>query len=375
MTVSVAKTYVEHNKKYEWLIGNARLVRYSGLLLGAHLAHAALIVLWAGSTTLSELQRLQLGVPLGEQHMTVLPHIATLGFGVGPGGTIVDAYPYLVIAALHLVSSAVLAAGGLYHIVKGPADLSKGSGRSKMFHINWQDPRRLGLILGHHLLFLGLGAIALYWKATDGGGLYDGVSHMVRVVRQPTVNPVVIFGYLAGQTPTGYSQWGLAAVDNLEDIVGGHLWIGIVLLAGGIWHILVPMLPWARRVLQVSGEALLSYSLGGLAFMGFLSAAFASHNSLAYPTELYGDDTLGLANGQLLVATIALVGHLWHTYRVRSGELLEQVYAEWNWQMMIPVPRPVIAEEPIVVVAIKTESGINADVDTSESKSKSERSA
>ena len=38
MTVSVAKTYVENNEKYEWLIGNARLVRYSGLLLGAHLA-------------------------------------------------------------------------------------------------------------------------------------------------------------------------------------------------------------------------------------------------------------------------------------------------------------------------------------------------
>ena len=64
---------------------------------------------------------------------------------------------------------------------------------------------------------------------------------------------------------------------------------------------------------------------------------------------------MGLANGQLLVASIALVGHLWHAYRVRSGELLEEVYAGWNWQMMIPVVRPVIVEEPIVVAAVKSE--------------------
>lgn len=349
MTIAVDKTFVEQNEAWEWLIGNARLVRYSGLLLGAHLAHAGLIMLWAGSTTLQELQRLQTDVPLGDQHMTVLPHLATFGLGIGNGGLVVDAYPYLVVAAFHLVSSAVLAAGGLFHIVRGPADLSKGTGRSVLFHVNWQSPKNLGIILGHHLLFLGLGAIGLYWKATDGGGLYDAVTHSVRVVQQPTLNPATILGYLGGQTAIGYSPWGLAAVDNLEDLVGGHLLIGILLLGGGVWHILVPMLPWAKKVLQVSGEALLSYSLGGLAFIGFASTAFASHNTLAYPTELYGSDTLSLVNGQLSVATIALIGHLWHAYRVRSGVLLEQIYADWKWQMMTPleiVRVPAIASVP-----------------------------
>lgn len=361
MTIAVDKTFVEQNETLEWLIGNARLVRYSGLLLGAHLAHAGLIMLWAGTTTLQELQRLQMDIPLGDQHLTVLPHLATLGLGMGDRGMVIDSYPYLVVAAIHLVSSAVLAAGGLFHIVRGPADLSKGSGRSSMFHIHWQSPKSLGIILGHHLLFLGFGAIALYWKATDGGGLYDALTHSVRVVEHPTFNPATIFGYLGGQTAMGYSPWGLAAVDTLEDLVGGHLWLGIMLLSGGMWHILVPMLPWARKVLSVSGEALLSYSLGGLAFIGFVSTAFAAHNTLAYPPELYGSETLGRVNGQLLVASIALIGHLWHAYRVRTGVLLEAIYAEWNWQMMTPLPveklpvekLPVERQDAVVVLNIE----------------------
>ena len=91
-------------------------------------------------------------------------------------------------------------------------------------------------------------------------------------------------------------------MDNLEDIISGHLWIRILLLSGGIWHIRVPILSWVLRKLQVSGEALLSYCIGGWAFIIFLSAAFAFNNSLAYPTELYGDEKLSLVNGQLLVS-------------------------------------------------------------------------
>ncbi|MEB3881873.1 chlorophyll a/b binding light-harvesting protein, partial [Lyngbya sp. CCY1209] len=37
--------------------GNARLTDLSGRLLGAHVAHAGLIVLWAGAMTLFELNQ------------------------------------------------------------------------------------------------------------------------------------------------------------------------------------------------------------------------------------------------------------------------------------------------------------------------------
>lgn len=40
-----------------WLSGNARLTHLSGQLLGAHVAHAGLIVFWAGAMTLFEMTR------------------------------------------------------------------------------------------------------------------------------------------------------------------------------------------------------------------------------------------------------------------------------------------------------------------------------
>ena len=82
---------------FAWWSGNSRLINVSGKLLGAHVAHAGLMVFWCGAMTLFEVAHYIPEKPLYEQGLILLPHLATLGWGVGPGGEIVDVYPYFVV--------------------------------------------------------------------------------------------------------------------------------------------------------------------------------------------------------------------------------------------------------------------------------------
>ncbi|MEL6453115.1 MAG: chlorophyll a/b binding light-harvesting protein [Cyanobacteria bacterium J06623_5] len=313
--------------RQDWLAGNARLTNLSGQLLGAHIAHAGLIVFWAGAMTWFEISRFDPQLPMYNQGLILLPHLATLGLGVGKGGVVVSTYPYFLVGAFHLISSAVLGAGGLFHVFRGPKVLLKDDTAIGFFGYDWEDPDRVSTILGIHIVMLGLGAWLLVFKAMFWGGLYDPAVEDVRAIVRPTLAPGTIFGYLVGR----WGPAGLAAVDNLEDVVGGHIWIGSLCILGGFWHMATKPLAWARRLLTWSGEAYLSYSLAALAYMGILAAYFVTVNDTVYPEAFYGPvNSLRTADGEVTLrgylafahiglSALFLTGHWWHGFRARGA--------------------------------------------------------
>ncbi|CAN6483137.1 unnamed protein product [Victoria cruziana] len=260
---------------FAWWVGNARLINLSGKLLGAHVAHAGLIIFWAGAINLIEVAHFVPEKPMYEQGLILLPHLATLGCGVGPGGEVVDTFPYFVSRVLHLISSAVLSFGGIYYALIRPETLEESF---PFFGYVWKDRNKMIIILGIHLILLGLGAFLLVFKALYFGGIYDTWapgSGDVRKITNLTLSPSIIFDYLLN-------------VDDLEDIIGGHVWLGFICILSGIWHILTKPFVWARHAFVWSGEAYLSYSLGALSIFGFTAYCFVWFNNTAYPSEFYG---------------------------------------------------------------------------------------
>jgi len=83
------------------------------------------------------------------------------------------------------------------------------------------------------LIILGVGALAWSVNWCFIGGAYDTWAPgggEVRLVN-PTLDPRVIFGYLFR------SPWGgagsLIGVNSIEDIVGGHVYVGVIEIIGG----------------------------------------------------------------------------------------------------------------------------------------------
>ena len=87
---------------FAWWSGNARLINVSGKLLGAHVAHAGLMVFWAGAMILFEVSHFVPEKPLYEQGFICMQHLATLGYGIGPGGEITSTVPYFAVGVIHL---------------------------------------------------------------------------------------------------------------------------------------------------------------------------------------------------------------------------------------------------------------------------------
>merc|ERR1711937_1048535 len=205
---------------------------------------------------------------------------------VFPNGEVLDIFSYFVSGVLHLISSAVLGFGGVYHSLIGPETLEESF---PFFGYVWKDKNKITTILGIHLTLLGIGAWLLVLKATYFGGIYDTWAPGggdVRVITNPTLAPAVIFGYIL-KSPFGGDGW-IVSVDNIEDIIGGHIWIGTLEILGGIWHIFTKPWAWARRAFVWSGEAYLSYSLAAVSAIGFIACCISWFNNTAYPSEFYG---------------------------------------------------------------------------------------
>jgi len=216
--------------------------------------------------------------------------MASLAFSVGPGGEVTSLYSYFVIGVLHLISSSVIALGGLYHALLS-ADRLEESTYGLLFCYNWQDRFRITAILGAHLLVLGVASLVLFIKAVYLSGVYDTWSSGggdVRSIKKSdlSLNPYVLARYLA-RPPFGSSGW-ILSVNNMEDLVGGHYWVAFYLIIGGIWHIQTRPLSIIQRGYTWSAEAYLSYSLSALALCGFVAALFSWYNNTAYPSEVYG---------------------------------------------------------------------------------------
>jgi photosystem II CP43 chlorophyll apoprotein len=276
--------------RYSWWSGNARFIYLSGKFLGAHLSHASLIVLWAGSISLFEVSHFVLERPMYEQGCILLPHLASLAFSVGPGGEVTSLYSYFVIGVLHLISSSLIALGGLYHSLLA-SDRLEESTYGLLFSYNWQDRFRITAILGAHLLVLGVASLVLYIKAVYLSGVYDTWSSGggdVRSIKKYdlSLNPYVLSRYIV-RPPFGSSGW-ILSVNNMEDLVGGHYWVAFYLILGGIWHVQTRPLSIIQRGYTWSAEAYLSYSLSALAVCGFVAALFSWYNNTAYPSEVFG---------------------------------------------------------------------------------------
>ncbi|MEN9274771.1 MAG: chlorophyll a/b binding light-harvesting protein, partial [Gloeomargarita sp. DG02_4_bins_56] len=327
--------------QYPWWAGNARFIDLSNTFIVAHVAQAALIMLWAGAFTWFELARYNPAVPMYEQGLILLPHLASLGLGVGDGGQIINTFPYVAVGGFHLVSAGVLAWGAWFHREKLPASLEMMAPPVGKFHFRWDDEAKLGLILGHHLLLLGLGALLLVAKAMFLGGLYDANLEQVRVVSQPNLDVLALWGY----------RTRLFAVDNLEDLVGGHILVAVLLLLGGTWHILVPPFAWVKNRFLFSADGILSYSLFGIALAGFAASYYCGFNTLAYPVRFYGPalelksaltpyyfDPTGattdsarvwLANAHFYLAFFFLQGGLWH-FQKAMGLDVSRMFQSWR---------------------------------------------
>merc|ERR1712187_93386 len=146
--------------------GNGRFIELSGKFLGAHVAHSGLIMFWASTMFIFEVSHYLKEKPIYEQGFILIPHLATLAYGSGPGGEITSTYPMFVIGVFHIISSGILGLGGIFHSIFGPDKLEETK-LGLAFSFSWQDRYKISSILGVHLRILGSKKIRYFNQFKD----------------------------------------------------------------------------------------------------------------------------------------------------------------------------------------------------------------
>jgi len=328
------QTYGNPDVTYGWWAGNAGVTNRSGKFIAAHAAHTGLIAFAAGASTLWELARFDPSISMGHQSSIFLAHLASIGIGFDETGTIWTGANVVSIAVVHLVASMVYGAGGLLHSLYFEADM-QGSEvqQARKFKLEWNNPKNLTFILGHHLIFLGVANIQFVeWARIHG--IYDPALDAVRQVN-----------YNLDLSMIWERQVDFLGIDSLEDVMGGHAFLAFLMISGGALHIAQQTGQWTKYKGAgiLSAESVLSFSLAGIGWMAIVAAFWCATNTTVYPEAFYGEpltqkftiapywiDTGDLSDGTAFFghstrAALTNVhyyfgfffiqGHLWHALR------------------------------------------------------------
>ena len=328
------QTYGNPDVTYGWWAGNAGVTNKSGKFIAAHIAHTGLIAFAAGGSTLWELARYNPEIPMGHQSSIFLAHLASIGIGFDEAGAWTGA-GVASIAIVHLVLSMVYGAGGLLHSVLFVGDMQDSEvPQARKFKLEWDNPDNQTFILGHHLIFFGVACI-WFVEWAKWHGIYDPALGAIRQVE-----------YNLNLTNIWNHQFDFLAIDNLEDVMGGHAFLAFVEITGGAFHIATKQVGEYTKFKGaglLSAEAILSFSCAGLGWMAVVAAFWCAQNTTVYPEAWYGEalilkfgiapywiDSVDLSGGPAFFghttrAALAnvhyyfgfffLQGHLWHALR------------------------------------------------------------
>ena len=284
------QSYGNPDVTYGWWVGNSVVTNKSSRFIGSHVAHTGLICFAAGANTLWELARYNPDIPMGHQGMVSIPHLASIGIGFDPTGTVFDGTSIAFIGVFHLICSMVYAGAGLLHSLIFSEDTQNSSGlfaddrpehrQAARYKLEWDNPDNQTFILGHHLIFFGVACIwFVEWARIHG--IYDPALGAVRQVE-----------YNLNLTNIWNHQFDFLAIDSLEDVMGGHAFLAFVEITGGAFHIATKQVGEytefkGKNIL--SAEAVLSWSLAGIGWMAIVAAFWAATNTTVYPTEWFGE--------------------------------------------------------------------------------------
>ena len=237
------QTYGNPDVTYGWWAGNSVVTNRSGRFISSHVGHTGLICLAAGGSTLWEFARYDPSVPMGHQSSLFLAHLASIGIGFDEAGAWTGV-GVASIAILHLVFSMVYGGGALLHAVLFEEDIQDSPViQARKFKLEWDNPDNQTFILGHHLIFFGVACVwFVEWARIHG--IYD-----------PAVEAVRQVNYNLDLSMIWQRQFDFLSIDSLEDVMGGHAFLGFAEITGGAFHIIAGSTPVSYTHLTLPTKA------------------------------------------------------------------------------------------------------------------------